>query len=123
MKLIYLFLITLFLQACAYSVHQVHVGDFKPAAALEKGNVISSRTEQKVFMGFTQETEYVNRAYYQLASQCDGGYVTGITTQLSTDLGFFSWTNRALMQGLCVKGSLDASAAEPTLYKKTKLKK
>ena len=29
------------------------------------------------------------------------GRIEGITTQISTSLGFFSWTNKVLMKGFC----------------------
>lgn len=88
--------------SCAHSVHQVHTSDFDPYAPIESGKMISAQAEQFVILGFTSETEYVNQAYQKLMAQCPGR-ITGITTQLSTSLGFFSWTNKTLMQGLCLK--------------------
>lgn len=88
---------------CAHSVHQVHTSDFNPYSKIEQGDMVKSKTEQFVVLGFTGNTDYVDQAYQQLLNTCPEGVITGITTQISTDLGFFSWTNRALMQGLCVK--------------------
>ena len=88
---------------CAHSIHQVHTSDFIPYAPIESGEMITARSEQFVILGFTTETEYVERAYKSLANQCLRGRVTGITTQFSTSLGFFSWTNKILMQGLCLR--------------------
>lgn len=99
--LINILLVVLF-SGCAHSVHQVHTSDFDPAAPIEAGKMISAQAEQFVILGFTSETEYVNQAYQKLMAQCPGR-ITGITTQLSTSLGFFSWTNKTLMQGLCLK--------------------
>ena len=90
------------LSSCAHSIHEVHTSDFAPYAALESGKVVKASSEQFVIMGFTSETNYVDSAYQKLAAQCPNGAVSGITTQLSTDLGFFSWTNKTLMQGLCL---------------------
>jgi hypothetical protein len=56
-----------------------------------------------VVMGFVGQTDYVDQAKAQLMANCPGGAVTGITTQFSTSMGFLSWTNKILMQGLCVK--------------------
>lgn len=88
---------------CAHSIHEVHTSDFLPAAQLTSGKVVKAKAEQFVVMGFTGETNYVNIAYKQLMGKCPDGAITGITTQLSTSLGFFSWTNKVLMQGLCIQ--------------------
>lgn len=95
-------LLLLALAGCAYSVHQVHTSDFLPGASMSQGKMIQAKSEQFVIMGITQDTSYVNRAYRDLMKACPDGAITGITTQLSTDLGFFSWTNKVFMQGLCV---------------------
>ena len=92
-----------FLSGCAYSIHQVHTSDFVPYAKIEQGEMVKGRGEQFVVLGITGETDYVDKAYAELMKNCPHGAVTGITTQLSTKLNFFSWTNVALMQGLCVQ--------------------
>lgn len=97
-----LFLISL-LGGCAHSVHQVYLSDNRPYAPLDQGTVVKSQGEQFVIMGFTNNTNYIDQARNSLVSQCRDGRIAGITTQLSTSLGFFSWTNKALMQGLCSK--------------------
>lgn len=102
MKYISLWLTLLLLSGCAHSIHEVQVSDFLPYAPLESGHVVKGYGEQFVVLGFVTQTDYVNQAYNQLAQECPNGSVTGITTQISTSLGFFSWTNKALMQGLCV---------------------
>lgn len=100
-----IFILALLSIGCAHSVHQVHTSDFIPYAPIEAGEMIKSKSEQMVILGFTTETNYVNSAYRNLMSKCPEGRITGITTQFSTSLGFFSWTNKVLMQGLCLKGS------------------
>ena len=95
----------LVLSGCAHSIHQVHVADFNPTAPLEKGNVVKGSSEQFVILGFTGQTDYVDQAYERLQGACPRGTITGITTQFSTSLGFFSWTNKILMQGLCLEGN------------------
>lgn len=107
MKLI--FISFLFLTSCAHSIHQVYTSDFNlsqnpaetKAVKIEMGKMIKVQTEQFVVLGFTTQTDYINQAYNSLQSQCPGP-ITGITTQLSSSLGFLSWTNKALMQGLCL---------------------
>lgn len=96
------FIIAALLSGCAYSVHEVHTSDFLPSAQLTSGHVVKSASEQFVILGFTGNTDYVNEAYAKLMSSCPNGVITGITTQYSTSLGFFSWTNKVLMQGLCL---------------------
>ena len=93
--------ILLTLSACTYSIHQVHVSDFKPYAPFEDGKIIKANSEQFVVMGFVYDTNYVDRAYRELVAKCPKKPISGITTQYSTSHGFFSWTNKILMQGLC----------------------
>ena len=90
------------LNGCAHSMHEVHTSDFIPYASLKDGTIVSSRAEQFVVLGFTQNTNYVDEAYRKLLSACPNGALSGITTQIATKLSFFSWTNSALMQGLCL---------------------
>lgn len=114
-----------FTAGCTHSIHQVQVSDFRPYKALERGDVVAASAEQFTVMGFTGETNYVDQAYQRLQQKCPTGNLTGITTQISTSHGFFSWTNKALMQGLCVKttasgGSSDESVKNPRERSKRK---
>jgi hypothetical protein len=90
------------LSGCAYSIHEVHTSDFAPYSKIEQGEIVSAKAEQFVILGFTGNTDYVESAYAQIMSSCPKGTLSGITTQISTNLSFLSWTNVALMQGLCV---------------------
>src|SRR4051794_40014707 len=99
---LFLLILPFLLSACAYSVHQVQVSDYRPYKPLSAGQIVKAETKQFVILGFTKQTDYVDEAFKELLGKCPGGTISGITTQISTDLGFFSWTNRALMQGLCV---------------------
>lgn len=92
----------LMLASCAHSIHEVHTSDFIPAAPIEAGEMVKASTEQFVILGFTDNTNYVDEAYQKLMAACPNGSISGITTQYSTSLGFFSWTNKILMQGLCL---------------------
>ncbi len=98
-------LFVILLSGCAHSVHLVHASDFVPYASPESGEMVEARAEQFAIMGFVSDTNYVDDAYAKLLVACPSGRITGITTQISTSLGFFSWTNKALMQGLCLGGS------------------
>lgn len=91
------------LSGCAHSIHQVHTSDFDPKAPLEAGDVVRGTGEQFVILGFVQNTDYVDQAYQSVQAACPRGRLTGLTTQISTSLGFFSWTNKALIQGLCLE--------------------
>lgn len=95
-------LLLLSLASCAHSIHEVHTSDFIPGTPIEAGDMVKASTEQFVIMGFTGETNYVDQAYQKLMAECPNGSISGITTQYSTSLGFFSWTNKILMQGLCL---------------------
>lgn len=89
------------LAGCAHSIHEVHVSDFRPYKSASQGRFVTARGEQFVILGITDNTRYVDDAYHRLIANCLGGEISGITTQYSTSLGFFSWTNKILMQGLC----------------------
>jgi hypothetical protein len=86
-----------------HSVHQVHVSDFSPQKPFESGKIVKATAEQFVIMGFASDTNHVNQALASLQSKCPDGQIQGITTQHSTSHGFFSWTNKILMQGLCIE--------------------
>ena len=88
---------------CAHSIHQVHVSDFDAQNAAN-GTVVSAQTEQFVILGFKGDTQYVEDAVQQLKSKCEGGAISGIATQYSTSLGFFSWTNKISLKGTCLPG-------------------
>jgi hypothetical protein len=103
MKKLLSLLIILSLNACAYSTHLVHVGGFDKHSSLKSGKVVSAETEQFVILGFKQDINYVDNAYQNLQNKCKGGSISGITTTHSTDLGFFSWTNRIRMRGRCYR--------------------
>ena len=100
MKLSYYFILSLVMSSCVHSIHQVHTSDFtipedsslNRSLSKEMGTIIKAKEEQFVVLGLTKQTNYINQAYDQLLKQCDGP-ITGITTQLSSSLGFFSWTN------------------------------
>jgi hypothetical protein len=95
--------VSLISTACTHSVHVVHVGGFDDVPSNIVKNRIESAAEQKVILGFTRNTDYVNRAYDALKAKCLEGNVDGVTTKFSTSHGFLSWTNKVTMQGQCYK--------------------
>ena len=94
-------LICLSFVGCAHSVHQVHVADHSPYRSQSKGKLVKAQSEQFVILNFASETRYVDDAYRKLQKRCPRGTIRGITTEYMTNLGFFSWTNRIIMQGWC----------------------
>ncbi|MCB0412337.1 MAG: hypothetical protein KDD22_07415 [Bdellovibrionales bacterium] len=101
---LFLFTLVVGLASCTHSLHIAQVGDFSPTfKPLNQGRVISSKSEQFVVMGFVTDTNYVDQAYNDLLSQCSRGRIQGVVTQYSTSHGFFSWTNKIHLQGLCVR--------------------
>lgn len=96
--------LALTLSACTHSLHVAHYSDFGPTyAPTSSGTMVTAAAEQFVVLGFVGQTDYVNQAYAKLLHQCPSGQIQGIETQYSTDHGFFSWTNRIRMQGLCLR--------------------
>lgn len=91
------------LTGCSHALHEYHVGDMdKVNYSAKKHKRITATKEQFTVMGFVTETNYVNEAYRALERQCPSGRVTGINTRYSTSHGFFSWTNKVRMTGLCL---------------------
>src|SRR5271163_2262483 len=78
---------------CASSLHEVQSAGYSPATnvagAPRRGVWIHARAEQGVVLGITNNTDYVDRAFAQLSSQCAGDIV-GLNTRFSTNLGFLS---------------------------------
>lgn len=97
------FLPVFLLSQCAHSVHDVYVSSFDEYEDLKMAKLIEGRGEQFTILGFSTQTNYVEDAYQDLISHCPKGEVKGISTQFSTSLGFFSWTNKILMKGHCFK--------------------
>jgi hypothetical protein len=102
-KLVFALLAAASLGACTHSIHLVHVSDFDPYDPKSGGKMVEGRAEQFVILWFEDDTNYVDRALDQLMKSCPRGRIQGITTQYSTSHGFFSWTNKILMRGLCVR--------------------
>lgn len=96
-----LFISLLLLTGCTHSIHMVHTDglDLNSSISAEARYVEASAT-QNVVLFFAFDTDYVNQAKKKLESQCLGD-ISAISTQYSTSHGFFHWTNKILMKGLC----------------------
>lgn len=87
---------------CTHSIHLVHVSDFAPHKPVAAGKLVQAKSEQFTIMGFVSDTKYVDQAYAAIQAKCPNGEIQGVTTQYSTSHGFFSWTNKILIRGLCL---------------------
>lgn len=99
-RLIHLSII-LSLLSCTHSIHLVHTSGYTPYVNPKKAKIIRAKSEQFVVLGLAYNTDYVDKAYKILQKKCKNKNISGITTQFSTSHGFFSWTNKILLQGLC----------------------
>jgi hypothetical protein len=88
---------------CSYSIHEVFVSDFEPGVGQARGKVVTAEADKRIILGFADNSDYADRAYRELMDRCKGGELQGITTQFSTAHGFFSWTSKIRLEGLCVK--------------------
>lgn len=105
MKSLFAITMAALIAGCTHSIHLVNTSGFDPYYNIEDGTLLTARSEQFVFLWLSKDTRYVEAAYKELISQCVGGEITGLTTQLSTSHGFLSWTNKVLIQGRCYKTS------------------
>lgn len=96
------FVLPLFLLAgCTHSIHMVHTDGLDLVAPMDdKAHYVEAIATQDVVFFFAFDTDYVDQAKRSLESQCPGK-VSAISTQYSTSHGFFHWTNKILMKGLC----------------------
>lgn len=88
--------------ACTSSIHQVQVSDFTPYAPKGNARMVEGFAEERVILFSTESGGEVRRAFEKLQQECGLGYITAITVETRTRLGFFNWTNEARFRGLCV---------------------
>lgn len=91
-----------FLAGCTHSVHMVHAGDFSPYKGEKSGKQIEGKAQRRIILGFTGDTNYVERAFEELKSKCPRGRIVGVTSEFTTSHGFLSWDNKVIMKGECV---------------------
>ncbi|NBW80788.1 hypothetical protein EBR21_03450 [bacterium] len=84
--------------ACAYSVHQYGATDF---TGIRPGKRIVAEGSRHYIFAKT-DNEFVDKAYASLVSQCKNGMITGITNQYRTELSFLSFTEKLIIEGICV---------------------
>ncbi len=91
----------LLLGGCTHSIHMVHSDGFSSGPVdAQKDRYVEATASQDVVFYFAFDTDYVDEARAKLEQQCPGK-LSAVTTQYSTSHGFFSWTNKILMKGLC----------------------
>ncbi len=97
-------LLSLLVCGCSFSVHEVAASGFTaadPSTAPRHAKWIHAQAEQGVILGITDNTDYVDRAYADLLTQCPGD-VVGMQIRFSTRLGFLSWTNVIDIRAMCL---------------------
>ncbi len=111
------------LQSCAFSVHNVHVSGFDPYSPKSEGKLVTASAERFSVLGFSDDTSYIDQAYAQLKSRCDDADLVGVSTEIQTALGFFSWTDRVYMRGTCMAKDSGPSEGDKPEDGKPKRKK
>lgn len=89
--------------ACTHSVHQVGLVGLAPPPAGARVHAVAADAEQWVLLYITDNTDYVDQAYRELAARCPDGEVRAIQARSSTSHGFLSHTNRLVLRGQCVR--------------------
>jgi hypothetical protein len=89
------------LAGCTHSIHMVQSSGFdgEPVDVKTARYVEATATQDVVFF-FAFDTDYVDEARAKLEQQC-AGKLSAVSTQFSTSHGFFHWTNKILMKGIC----------------------
>lgn len=89
------------LAGCTHSIHLVHADGFdSPSLKNRDAFVVEAQATQDVVFYFAFDTDYVDEAKMKLEAQCPGR-LSAVSTQYSTSHGFFHWTNKILMKGIC----------------------
>ena len=91
----------LLLSGCTHSIHMVHTDGFSSGIpASNKVHYVEAVATQDVVFFFAFDTDYVDEARTKLEQKCPGK-ISVVSTQYSTSHGFFHWTNKILLKGLC----------------------
>ena len=102
---------------CTYSMHEYAAAGLRRgphcAGPRDRPSGSTPTPEQHVVLGVTDNTDYVDRAYASLLSQCPGDIV-GLNTRYSTSLGFLSFKNVVEMRALCLRIPRPRVRARPT---------
>jgi hypothetical protein len=90
---------------CTYSMHEYQAAGYAAVPAAggpRQAEWIHARAEQRVILGVTDNTDYIDHAYADLLDQCTGE-VVGLNTRFSTSLGFLSYKNVVEMRAMCIR--------------------
>lgn len=87
------------LSGCMSYVHAVNQDAILPV----EGELIEVEQEKGIWLRFNFDNDYVREAYDELLAQCPGGTIHGVASRLSSTNGFFHWTARFHLSGVCVK--------------------
>jgi hypothetical protein len=90
---------------CTYSMHEYQAAGYAAvptAGAPRQAEWIHAHGEQRVILGVTDNTDYIDHAYSDLLDQCTGE-VVGLNTRFSTSLGFLSYKNVVEMRAMCLR--------------------
>ncbi|NRA23650.1 MAG: hypothetical protein HRU08_04080 [Oleispira sp.] len=98
---ILLLLSVLLLAGCSHSIHMVQSSGFDGVPVdMKTAHYVEATMTQDVVFFFAFDTDYVDEAKAKLEQQCAGN-LSAVSTQFSTSHGFFHWTNKILMKGIC----------------------
>jgi len=93
---------------CSYSMHEYQAAGYAapsaPPGPPRQAAWIHASAHQRVILGVTDNTDYVDEAYARLVAQCPGDIV-GLNTRYSTALGFLSYKNTVDVQAFCLQQS------------------
>jgi hypothetical protein len=96
---------------CTYSMHEYQAAGYAAvptAGGPRQAEWIHAHGEQRVILGVTDNTDYIDHAYADLLDQCTGE-VVGLNTRFSTSLGFLSYKNVVEMRAMCLRDGPVAS--------------
>jgi hypothetical protein len=89
------------LTSCSHSIHQVYVSAQDRLPPAQKTGWIDVEKDDFVVLGFTTTTDYVEKAYKELESKCNGR-ISQVSTEHLTSYYFLSYKQRIRLKGLCV---------------------
>jgi hypothetical protein len=90
---------------CSYSMHEYQAAGYaapsSPPGPPRQAAWIHASAHQRVILGVTDNTDYVDEAYARLVAQCPGDIV-GLNTRYSTALSFLSYKETVDVQAFCL---------------------
>jgi hypothetical protein len=95
-------LLSFFITSCMSSIHQFQQSDPVSFEEYSTAKKVEASAEQFTFLGFVNQTNYVEEAVTRLLETCPNGRVQQIGVVFKTKLGFLSWKNHILLTGYCI---------------------